>query len=350
MNKLISFVLRFKLLHVAYWGYAFVSDLHLLQQMRPAEKFVIMNYLDAFNETLFQALSVYCCIYYLVPKLYAKEKYVKFGFAVLLTMILAAALEILSQIGYVRLIFGSRPLIMAFVAITYVAKLVNIVIITLVFLAIILAEFYYRKDQRNKQLEKDRILSELDFLKAQLNPHFLFNALNSIYILMKEDVQLAETTLLRFSSLLRYQVYECSQKETTVEREVEFIRDYIDLEKVRNGNSIDVHFTVEDHLPYFQVAPFVLIPFVENAFKHIGRIKPGRGKIDIQLSAENGVLQFNVKNTCDELIHETDISKGVGLQNVTRRLELLYPGRHFLQVNRDSNYFMVTLVIEQHEN
>jgi two-component system, LytTR family, sensor kinase len=336
-------------LHVLYWVYAFVTDLHLLQQMRPGNKFAFINYLDAFNETAFQALSVYFCIYILVSRFFKKEKYVRFAVGILLTIIIVTILEMASQAMYVQLLMHKPPPKFIFIAIVFTAKIINVAVVTLVFVTIILAQHYYLKDKRNKQIEKNSIMSELDFLKAQMNPHFLFNALNSIYVLMQEDIKLAESTLLQFSGLLRYQLYECGNNETSLEKEVEFIKNYIDIEKVRNTDSVKISFNYPEQIPYFPLAPFILIPFVENAFKHLSRFDTEDKEIEINLLINNKTLFFSVKNSCDIQLHENENEnengKGIGLQNVRRRLELLYAGKYNLIIKREPSFFFVTLTI-----
>lgn len=350
LNKIVNIVLKYKILHAVFWLYSFVTDFHLLQQMRPGPSYHFINYIDAFNEIVFQALSVYFCIYVLVPKFFEKEKYLRFTIGVLLTVIIVTLLELASQSLYVQLLMHRHPPKLVFLAIVFIAKLSNLAIATLIFITIILVQYYYLRDKRNKQIEKEKIISELNFLKSQTNPHFLFNALNSIYVLMMEDINLAKSTLLQFSSLLRYQLYECSSNETSLEKEAAFIKNYIELERIRNGDTVSVSFEHQKQMPYFPIAPFILIPFVENAFKHLSRFNGGKNQVTISLSVENSIMSFNVKNSCDAEYSENGIQGGIGLQNVTRRLELLYPGNHFLQIKKEKSFFFVTLIIEINAN
>ena len=202
-----------------------------------------------------------------------------------------------------------------------ISQLVDMVIVVLFFLSADIIYYHFRNEQRNRQLEKEKLETELNFLKSQLNPHFLFNALNSIYVLMKEDIKLSEQTLLKFSSLLRYQLYDCNNNETTLENEIEFLKNYIALEKVRNGENQLVNFIVPEKILYFKMAPFILIPFVENAFKHISHFNNKLNSIEIKMSDASNSFQFEVQNTYDEsLLSESNVYKGIGLQNVKRRL------------------------------
>lgn len=350
LEKLIQQVLRFKILHIAYWTYAFVSNVHFMQTMRNDEDHAMFNYIDAFNELAFQMLSVYTTIYFLIPKYFVKEKYWKFAFSALSVILSAAMLNVVVQITYVNLLMPGHHSININTFITLLAQIFNIGVITIVFTFIILVHYYYLKDKRNKEIEKERIVSELDFLKAQINPHFLFNALNSIYVLMKEDIKLSEQTLLKFSSLLRYQLYDCSNNETTLEKEMEFIKNYIALEKVRNGENLTVNLRAPETIPYFPMAPFILIPFVENAFKHISHFNGRPNKIDISFSIEQSKLYFAITNTYDDYLNQNKDYHGIGLQNVKRRLELLYPGSFSLEINKEETVYSVQLKLEQREN
>jgi tetratricopeptide (TPR) repeat protein len=202
-------------------------------------------------------------------------------------------------------------------------------------------------DRKNKNVEKEKLQTELQFLKAQINPHFLFNALNSIYVLMDDDKQMASDTLLKFSSLLRYQLYDCNSNVTTIEKEMEFINNYILLEKVRNSDYLEVVTEFSNQPGYLQIAPFVLIPFVENAFKHVSHFTDQPNRINIRAYFEDITLFFHVTNTCDEKIGSAErVHKGIGLINVKRRLELLYPEKHNLEVRENGQNFSIFLTLK----
>jgi LytS/YehU family sensor histidine kinase len=235
--------------------------------------------------------------------------------------------------------------------IIFLAKSIDIGIITVIFIFIYLVQFYYNKEQRNKLLEKERLEAELNYLKSQINPHFLFNALNSIYVLMKEDVKQAEDTLLKFSALLRYQIYDCSHDKTTLKSELEFLKNYVALENIRNGENRLVNFIVPEIINHQIIAPFVLIPFIENAFKHISSHTNSTNKIEIVISENKNILVLDVKNSFDEVVqstHENHI--GIGLQNIKRRLELLYPKKYWLTIAKEEQLFCVNLKLELDEN
>lgn len=214
-------------------------------------------------------------------------------------------------------------------------------------------------EKEKNQLEKDKLKSELDFLKAQINPHFLFNGINSIYHLIGEDDDIAKKTLLQFSGLLRYQLYDCSVNSISLEREVTYISNYMHIEKVRKGE--DVMFQLE--LPQFEenpiysnykIAPLLFTPFLENAFKYVS-FYSNREKNFINLNlkiTDSGILHFTLSNSFDDTLKRNEISVGgIGLNNVKRRLNLLYPNeKHQLNITEYNNVFLVKLMINLNEN
>src|SRR4030095_5890391 len=236
--------------------------------------------------------------------------------------------------------------------ILYLSEYIDTTILTVIFVGIALVYHLYIRDQKNKLRERERLPLELNFLKAQINPHFLFNALNSIYVLMKEDIRLSEEVLLKFSALLRYQLYDCSNNETTVQKEIEFLKNYISLENVRHGENTKVNLIVPEKTNYSKVAPFILIPFVENAFKHISHYKNKENRININISSEQGRLDFNISNTFEKGLEPAALHDhhGIGLQNVKSRLELLCSRKHTLKINREDDHFKVglTLITNEH--
>ncbi len=161
---------------------------------------------------------------------------------------------------------------------------------------------------------------------------------------MKEDVRLAEETLLKFSSLFRYQLYDCSNEETTLENEIGFIRNYIELEQIRSGENRVVDFVVPGKTGYYKIAPFMLIPFIENAFKHVSHFSTEPNRIFIEIKQDRNMLSLTVKNTFDNALRNgNDVHKGIGLYNVKRRLELLYHNQYTLDIKNDEQFFFVQL-------
>jgi LytS/YehU family sensor histidine kinase len=206
----------------------------------------------------------------------------------------------------------------------------------------------YRKDQLNKRLEKEKLETELNFLKSQTSPHFLFNALNSIYVLIDIDKKKAREILLRFSGLLGYQLYECKDL-VYLSKELDFLENYIELEKIRKKNLV-VSYNRPVNSPAFEIVPFLLIPFVENAFKHVSSYNNRENFIKINISANDLLLNAEVINTYEENDSVKDGIGGIGLQNIQRILHLLYPDVHEFKIHKEQNIFTAKLTIYADKN
>jgi hypothetical protein len=190
------------------------------------------------------------------------------------------------------------------------------------------------------QLEKvtnDQLQTELKFLKAQYHPHFLFNALNTIYFQMDENVGEAKKTIEKFSELLRYQLYDQHQT-VPVSQEMQYLQNFIDIQRVRTSERLQLHTHFSGTLNGQQVYPLLFLPLVENAFKYVG----GDYRIDINGSGDEKRIELEVTNSLpSERLPEKQ--NGIGLENLRRRLELLYPGTHELLTRKDGNNFKATL-------
>ena len=207
--------------------------------------------------------------------------------------------------------------------------------------------FEYRKAQKaSQELLKETHHTELKYLKAQLNPHFLFNGINSVYHLIGKNNSLAKDTLLQFSGLLRYQLYESSEAFIRLEKELEYVTQYIQLEEIRKGEDIILNFEIDFENASQRIAPLLLTPFIENAFKHISHNnRSSDNKISISINETNNELFLTVVNTYDSTSKKHDFG-GVGLTNVQRRLALLYPNKHQLSIDQKEGHFIANLKID----
>jgi two-component system, LytTR family, sensor kinase len=202
-----------------------------------------------------------------------------------------------------------------------------------------------KNEQEKKEQETEKLKSELSFLRSQISPHFIFNVLNSIVSLSRRKPEKVEPVVVKLSDLMRYMLYESDDAKVTIERESQYLRAYIELQQLRFGDDIQINFH-DNHLDESQsIEPMLLIPFVENAFKHgVGMIL--NPTIDIDLHTENNRLFFEVKNKVNRQFKEVkDGASGIGLNNVKRRLELLYPDNHQLTIKDEGDFYLIRLVI-----
>ncbi len=200
---------------------------------------------------------------------------------------------------------------------------------------------YGKLQQRMAETAKEKAEAELNFLKSQINPHFVFNSLNSVYFLINKENANAREALHKFSEMLRYQLYEMNGEKIPVEKEIHYLKDFTDLQQLRKDEKYKVDFVCSPEVKDFKIEPLLLIPFVENAFKHISHFNDRANYVNISLNRSNGVFHFSVENSTEH--QSLKQAGGIGLANVKRRLELLYPGKHKLVIKKEANKFNVDL-------
>ena len=211
------------------------------------------------------------------------------------------------------------------------------------------------KEEENRRIRAELILQEtatnhamaqLDLLKSQINPHFLFNCLNSIYSLILDNSEKAGEAILELSDLMRYQIESAKSKWVPMTKECQFIQNYINLEKLRFEDHCNVDFKVVGDIQDYRITPMLLIYFVENAFKHGISADSDENDIQITLSVARGQIYFFTSNNLIQNRNEIEGQKlKTGIENVTRRLELIYSGRHLLNINKGSGKYTVSLTI-----
>ena len=205
-----------------------------------------------------------------------------------------------------------------------------------------------RMDKLAKEKENENLKTELAFLRSQVSPHFMFNVLNNMVSLARKHSDQLEPSLIKLSSLMRYMLYETDEEKVPLERETEYLQSYIDLQQQRFGKKVKVTVSLDMADGHYELEPMLLIPFVENAFKHgTGMIEDAQ--IDIALKAENNILNFTVRNKYNEESKEIkDKTSGIGLTNVKRRLSLLYGKNHNLWITTNDNWYLVSLQLNMH--
>jgi LytS/YehU family sensor histidine kinase len=209
-----------------------------------------------------------------------------------------------------------------------------------------LAKNWINTEREKLTLQKENLETELKYLKSQINPHFLFNTINSIYVLIQKNPDQASESLASFSDMLRYQLYECNDRYIPLRRELDFIEDFIELESLRlHEDQTELTFDLNHADQSVQIAPFIILPFVENAFKHVSRGKNRANFIRMQLAVcDKKVINMEIENSRGQ--GRSEMSSGIGLINVRRRLELLYPYKHELFISTNPELFHVKLKLD----
>ncbi|MEJ7768583.1 MAG: histidine kinase [Chitinophagaceae bacterium] len=205
---------------------------------------------------------------------------------------------------------------------------------------------YISSEKKLAAISREKAETELQYLKSQLNPHFVFNTLNAIYFQIDKSNHDARESLLQFADLLRYQLYECNAETITIEKEMQYLEDYIHLQKKRKDSNYKVTFKRCQSVRDFQIVPLLLIPFVENAFKHISHYSNKLNIIVITASRQDDTFAFNVINSVELHHHHEPKTGGIGLRNVQRRLDMLYAGKHTLRIEKTGDHYTVDLQIK----
>jgi len=212
--------------------------------------------------------------------------------------------------------------------------------------AIKLMKYWYVKEQRNLQLQKENAESQLQLLKAQVHPHFLFNTLNNIYSYTQNTSPVASGLITRLSDLLRFILYETNQPLVPLSKELQMMQDYIDLEKIRYGNKLDLHINLPNQANDLYIAPLLLLPLIENCFKHGTSNVLEQPWISLQINLQGKQMHMKLLNGKLNEPHKEVQPLGIGIQNVEKRLNLLYPDKHDFVITNDEEVFIVNLKIE----
>ncbi len=330
------------LLHASVWILLFLIPFLLQQSVghghnehKPENN--AFTYLTIFSDLLYIMLF-YLNGYVMVPRLFYKRKYWIYFFIQLLIISSFCIFQML----FFEFFIGQPFRFSGF----FFFNLFPYLFIIACSVAYRVIQDRVESDRLLKEKENENLKTELTFLRSQVNPHFMFNVLNNMVALARKKSDLLEPSLIKLSSLLRYMLYETDEEQVALDKEVEYLRSYIDLQQQRFGSLVKINVNVHTPDNHYEIEPMLLIPFVENAFKHgTGMIESPQ--IDIDLRAEKGTLEFNVANKHNPATGETkDDSSGIGLSNVKRRLNLLYPKSHSLTITNKDNWYKVSLQIK----
>jgi sensor histidine kinase YesM len=311
-----------------------------------AEKFI-----SSLIELPLKISATYFTLYVLIDKFLVKGKYGAFLLLLILSMgVFGVILRVLNFYTIYPMYYPEGMNISVF----FLPKILISIFVTYSLVAIVatfhLIKHYYKHQQAAQllqqtaeQLEKEKLAAELKLLKSQINPHFLFNTLNNLYVLTLNHSDKAPETVHKLSELMSYMLYDSNQAEVPLEKEIQYIKNYIALEKIRYGDRLEVSFTVYEKLKDIMVAPLLILPFVENSFKHGASNQLKAGWIHIDVEVQNQLLIIRVENSKPEFKLEDKISSGVGLDNVRKRLDLLYLNRYSLQLFDEPDTYMAVL-------
>ncbi len=203
---------------------------------------------------------------------------------------------------------------------------------------------WFEFDAKKKATENEKLIAELNFLKAQINPHFLFNTLNNLYYLAYSQSPNTTEVIAKLSQMMRYMIYDTNQPKVLLRKEIEYMESYISLERLRLNNQIPVQFNVKGNIDEVWITPLVLITFLENAFKHGVSNSNSDSWVNVDIEVKGKECVFSVENSKRSVpVQQSHEKSGIGLQNVQRRLELSYPERYHLDVKDSTDRYSVKL-------
>jgi two-component system, LytTR family, sensor kinase len=351
----LNWVFKYKLHHLPFW-LAYNFGWWAVQWPHPMHIFV-----DAFCSpyaikfffyVIFQGLAVYVNLYYLLPTYLEKGRLVTYIALVILTIGCAAALIVPGY--YLTAVAAGKTLSQLFGIdhfdfwkIFLANPLASVTAASTLAMSIKLAKNWMQTKRRQQRLEQEKLETELNFLRYQFNPHFLFNTINSIFFLIHKNPHGASDALAKFSDLLRYQLYECNETQIALSKEIDCLVKSIELQKLRQNENMEVNVEI-DRLQtwHWGIAPFILMTFVENAFKHVSKHTDKSNWIRIKLAMNGQQLQFSVFNSTSHSVFKEVIHySGIGLKNVQRRLDLIYPDRYELDIQSQQASFEVRLLL-----
>jgi two-component system, LytTR family, sensor kinase len=335
-------------LHVMVWlVYTFTySYLYALLY----ESVILKNALLQFSLSVWvDIFAAYFTVYYLMPKFLLKKKYKMFLLGFSLSAVFFIFLQRI-QLGYLTYpyLYPESAGNFKFFRFNFAYTFFNIYVMTFILASVKLFEYWFVNQKQNQELQKQKMESELKFLKSQIHPHFLFNTLNNLYALTLDKSDYAPEVVVKLSDLLSYMLYECNAASIPLEKEIQHLNDYLDLEKIRYKEDLKANIDIIGKVSGKELPPLLLLPFVENAFKHGVSKNISNPWVNINLDIENEHLSFRVENNKAE--HEqqdkTGYTEGIGLKNVRRRLELIYGLDYGLEIEESGKKFAIHLKLQ----
>lgn len=327
--------------HLLFWilyysCYAFFILYTTYQVHEPAFYFQVMLFFP------FDICLVYFNFYVLIPRLLNAKKYLYYGLAVFISIFIAACIEMLIKKMYVH--YGS--MLFAITSDINIANISGSMAARFYLLglttSIKLGKDWVENQQLQKEKEKLYLETELNFLKTQIHPHFFFNTLNNLYSLALKNSSQTPGVILKLADLMSYMLYESNATKVSLEKEVNYLQNYLDLEKLRFGERLTISFEIEGKMENISIPPMILILFVENCFKHGLKDNIENVQIDITLKVDDSFLFFIINNPVSSLASAAGIS-GIGLKNVRRRLDLLFKTNYQLDILNDGKQYCVSL-------
>ena len=340
--------------HFLFWLVVFLYHLLRIGIMMPAlnnmSSFYSLLKFTFLHAMITNPFFTYVIVYYLMPKFFNHKRYFLFAFGIVMVFAVIQSYTFLQNLlalnQPVREGIGlSKGLLLSNFKPGFIRMFGNPPLICCLFLSIKILKNWHLEQLKTETLAKENASAEIQLLKAQVHPHFLFNTLNNIYSFSLSQSPQAGVLVKKLSGLLDYMVNECDQQLVPLEKELKLIQDYIGLEKVRYGSRLKLDVEIEGDYKDKLIAPLLMIPFVENCFKHGASVMRGQQWIKLSINIKDDQLMFNLSNSKPMQAIDTNLKKGIGLANVQKRLQLLYPGKHSLKKESTGDTYIVQLQV-----
>lgn len=332
--------LKVVLIHSLFWFVYVVSEyIANLPHFRLNESFTFIG--STLLSLPLLIIPTYFIVFFAVPRYLKRDSFALFVLIILITgvLVLAGRMKWLELINYLNYDYiGSIP----------VSKVLKNTIrdysVIALAICIYIISDWRKKENENKRLMEAKAKSDIELLKRQLRPHFLFNTLNNIYSLSLKNSDQTSRSILKLSNLLEYLVYQAGESQVALIQEINLVKNYIDLEVLRYGNELNIQLDIEEVDQSVKTAPLILLPFVENCFKHGGKNKNGVFWIKVKIRVFEKVLTVFIDNSKSKSKRTgKPDTPGVGLTNVTERLDFLYPGKYKLEIENSADFYSVKL-------
>jgi len=324
------------LLHLVFWIlFNLVYLLLILQVMPPEQAAIRMAYASVLSLTL-----AYINWFYLIPRLFYEKKYISYFLITILIIFCFSWIRVWIEDQTMNIL----PQMQQLPAIRYAFILFSFLIIWILSSLFRLLEDFLVSQRNEAALKTGKLETELKLLKAQINPHFLFNTLNNIYSLVYLQSDQAAPMLLKLSGILRYMLYEADTTRVPITREIEYLKDAVDLHLLNPADHDKVKIDIVNEAPDLMIEPLLFINFLENSFKH-GSLAMPDGYIHLCLTVKSDLVDFSLENS--RIPGESnEMNKGIGLNNIRQRLQLLYPGRHVLDLQTTEHSFNIRMILK----
>ncbi len=337
---------RILLLHLSFWAVYFFFFFYQITYARRSQEVILWrSLLDATTHVLIIAGIAYLNYFYLLPRFLKHKQLGRYLFEILIPLAATVAFHIYVK----RLIYGGPDtgragfLYSDKFLIQHSLSVLSIV----VFIGMLrFAEDWFQLEARKKEIENEKLTAELRFLKAQINPHFLFNTLNNLYYLAFTQSPKTTEVIDKLSQMMRYMIYESNHPKVPLTKEIEYMENYISLEKLRLDDQVPITFDVHGNPQGVMIEPFLFITFLENAFKHGVSTNATNAWVKAEIVLTEHQCVYSVANSRLSAQVVQGEKSGIGLQNLRRRLELSYPNRHELSVRDEPRAYAVKLTLQ----